>query len=244
MLNEDSRRRDPRRKNSALCTATSKRTGKPCECIADRGSDTCRFHGGRGGRPISTGIHSKHLPKHLLRTYEETLAQTDPFRLTEKVAIQNALINQHLDAIGKLPPSEAILSTLSLLSHIEAMVGMECDGLPVEIEEALNEARSMLKSVDATREAESQVRALMVEQTKLVAAEAFRVERSKKYLTVEQAAALVAAVITVVNRCVTSEEEKEKVANELIRIIDRTDRQGTDGQSTGYQPIGVLPGQS
>ncbi len=33
------------------CTATSKRTRKPCQAPAVRGWAVCRFHGARGGAP-------------------------------------------------------------------------------------------------------------------------------------------------------------------------------------------------
>ena len=33
------------------CSATSKRTGKPCQAPAVRGWTVCRFHGARGGAP-------------------------------------------------------------------------------------------------------------------------------------------------------------------------------------------------
>ena len=33
------------------CTATSKRTGNPCQAPAVRGWTVCRFHGARGGGP-------------------------------------------------------------------------------------------------------------------------------------------------------------------------------------------------
>jgi hypothetical protein len=33
------------------CSATSKRTGKPCQAPAVRGWAVCRFHGARGGGP-------------------------------------------------------------------------------------------------------------------------------------------------------------------------------------------------
>ena len=33
------------------CTATSKRTGKPCQAPAVRGWTVCRFHGAGGGGP-------------------------------------------------------------------------------------------------------------------------------------------------------------------------------------------------
>ena len=38
--------------NAPRCTATSKRTRKPCQAPAVRGWDVCRFHGARGGAPM------------------------------------------------------------------------------------------------------------------------------------------------------------------------------------------------
>ena len=37
--------------NALRCTATSKRTRKPCQAPAVRGWTVCRFHGARGGAP-------------------------------------------------------------------------------------------------------------------------------------------------------------------------------------------------
>jgi hypothetical protein len=36
---------------SPRCTATSKRTRRPCQAPAVRGYRVCRFHGARGGAP-------------------------------------------------------------------------------------------------------------------------------------------------------------------------------------------------
>jgi len=37
--------------NAPRCSATSKRTRKPCQAPAVRGWAVCRFHGARGGGP-------------------------------------------------------------------------------------------------------------------------------------------------------------------------------------------------
>ena len=44
---------------SPRCTATSKRTGKPCQAPAVTGWTVCRFHGARGGRPATHGHYTK-----------------------------------------------------------------------------------------------------------------------------------------------------------------------------------------
>ena len=69
------------------CSATSKRTGKPCQAPAVRGWTVCRFHGARGGGPTGErngaykhGLYTKAaLAEHrflqeLLRESREMLA--------------------------------------------------------------------------------------------------------------------------------------------------------------------------
>lgn len=46
------------------CTATSKRTGNPCQAPAVRGWSVCRFHGAGGGGP--QGRTQRHVPRWLL----------------------------------------------------------------------------------------------------------------------------------------------------------------------------------
>ncbi|MGI9353948.1 MAG: HGGxSTG domain-containing protein [Rhizobiaceae bacterium] len=41
------------------CTAHSKRSGEPCRNPAVRDWTVCRLHGARGGRPITTGMHTE-----------------------------------------------------------------------------------------------------------------------------------------------------------------------------------------
>lgn len=69
------------------CTATSKRTGTPCQAPAVRGWHVCRFHGARGGAPkgprngayrhgyyVSEAIERRQAIRALLRASTETLS--------------------------------------------------------------------------------------------------------------------------------------------------------------------------
>src|SRR5215468_5871820 len=40
-----------RLRQAPRCSATSKRTGRPCRAPAERGKRVCRFHGARAGAP-------------------------------------------------------------------------------------------------------------------------------------------------------------------------------------------------
>jgi hypothetical protein len=72
---------------SPRCSATSKRTGKPCRAPAVNGWRVCRFHGARGGAPTGDrhgnyrhGEYTKEAKAarsviaELLRLSRETLA--------------------------------------------------------------------------------------------------------------------------------------------------------------------------
>ena len=69
------------------CSATSKRTGKPCQAPAVRGWSVCRFHGARGGAPkgkangayrhglyTKEAIAERRLLSELLRQARQALA--------------------------------------------------------------------------------------------------------------------------------------------------------------------------
>ncbi len=69
------------------CSATSKRTGKPCRAPAVNGWTVCRFHGARGGAPkgaqngsykhglyTKTAVEERRVIRELLRRSSEALA--------------------------------------------------------------------------------------------------------------------------------------------------------------------------
>lgn len=72
---------------SPRCTATSKRTRKPCQAPAVRGWTVCRFHGAGGGAPrgkahgaykhglyTTEAIETRRMIRELLRDSRDMLA--------------------------------------------------------------------------------------------------------------------------------------------------------------------------
>ena len=72
---------------SPRCTATSKRTRKPCRAPAVQGWSVCRFHGARGGAPkgarngaykhgayTTEAIETRRMIRELLRESRDMLA--------------------------------------------------------------------------------------------------------------------------------------------------------------------------
>lgn len=77
------------------CTATSKRSGKPCRAPAVRGFAVCRMHGARGGAPKGQ-LNGNYV--HGMRTEEVQRALTD---CRQTIAEAKEL----LDALGTAHPS-------------------------------------------------------------------------------------------------------------------------------------------
>ena len=53
------------------CTATSKRTGNPCQAPAVRGWKVCRFHGARSGAPKGKGNGAYRHGQHTQEAIQE-----------------------------------------------------------------------------------------------------------------------------------------------------------------------------
>ena len=73
---------------AARCSATSKRTGKPCQAPAVKGWAVCRFHGARGGGPegnrngryrhglcTKEAVEERRLLRELLRQSREAISR-------------------------------------------------------------------------------------------------------------------------------------------------------------------------
>ena len=76
---------------SPRCTATSKRTGQPCQAPAVRGWSVCRFHGARGGGPkgerngmyrhgqyTQEALKERQLVNDLIRQAREAILERTP----------------------------------------------------------------------------------------------------------------------------------------------------------------------
>ncbi len=70
--------------NAPRCSATSKRTGKPCRAPAVRGWAVCRFHGARGGAPKGAQNGSYKHGLYMNEAIEERRALSALVRVSRK----------------------------------------------------------------------------------------------------------------------------------------------------------------
>ncbi len=176
-----------------------------------------------------------------MATYTETLNSVEGMSLMSNYAVQTALLQQKFREMGDLPPSESLIEAGQRLSALEDVIAVECDGLPVEVAEELQSIRSLIKLVSTAQVAERQARELMLEQAKIVQAETQRVERSGKYVTVEQIMALMAAIVTYHNQIITDEnlqrysaqDVRNLLGSKLLGLSNRGSGPGSEPRATG-----------
>lgn len=78
------------------CESTAKRTGKRCRNPAVSGSNVCRAHGAKGGRPIETGRYSKILRGQVAEKID-MVATGDPTDLLPELQVQRALFAEYIN---------------------------------------------------------------------------------------------------------------------------------------------------
>lgn len=76
-----------------------------CRQVVKQPGDVCRHHSkdarkGIGHPNFTNGRHSKHIPAHLLPSYEQTMRDNQRLDLTAEIATLDALIDDRLEAIS------------------------------------------------------------------------------------------------------------------------------------------------
>lgn len=100
------------RDDARRCTAKSKRSGKRCRFNVYRKPDgsytkTCRFHRGgvellppgdpgRGGRPTSSHLHTRHLTDEQVEAFEQARGRSPVDRMEDLVAFSHAQLDAYL----------------------------------------------------------------------------------------------------------------------------------------------------
>jgi hypothetical protein len=217
-------------------------TDGPCQCkIRIAPSGRCRVHGGApgSGRPVSVGIYSSSLPKHLLQDYEKILTNPDMLSMRDCIATIDALIMQYQRGLLKHPPVEVLQKVIDWFFENLALVLQDVATGLVEPEEAQRLIMlqvDLLKHIKSTRHEEREVRQAMRERADMVKAEAMRVEKSAKYLTIEEMLATVCMLADAVNKYVSNDQERLQ----LSQTIDRTLSRGAEGQDRSTD---ILPAE-
>ena len=234
---------------SGVPVCGSRRKGRDPEdiCMSTarcRPSGRCDDHGGRAGRPVSTGLYSNHLPSYLKMAYEESLQDPNIGAMQDSIALMDAFIANYLKGLLKVPPVDTIREVAGQLRNDIPLMLEELEGefeVMSRLEVLIASCADKLTTVAQNRSEEQEVRRAIRERAELVKVEAMRVDKASRYVTVEQAMALIAALVTIINRHVSNEAERVLVSRAIDQLISKGASQGDQPSRGTDQEPKILP---
>ena len=203
----------------AACGAKT-RSGAPCKNVPVRGRTRCRMHGGKSVRGVEsgtfkTGAHSKYMPKNMLGNYKEHLDNPDLLSNRNGIALMDVLIDELLPTIDTGESGKAWQEMKDWLyrlqrawNNLDEASGNEA----IENMKILADSEiTRFKAIDEVRKTADQRRKLVDTERKY--SEDFRRHTDEAFLII------IHQLIGVIDRVVTSPDDKKRLAHELGIII-------------------------
>ncbi len=202
------------------CTATSKRTGKPCKAQVVEGRNVCYHHGGktpRGmGLPQTThGGYSIDLPTRLQSTYLATESDPRLLDLTADLALNRAFMQ---DALAGLDSGESgrLLKALKETWSDLQRANREKDGEAARL--ALNEIGTLINHGYGAYAARDEAMDISERRRKLVESEQKRRVAMQDMIDSKQAMMLVVRLTDAITRHVDDPKLLSAISAEFDAI--------------------------
>jgi len=190
-----------------------------------KGYTVCQVHGagsprkGRpgGGPPIAGGRYSRHIPTRLLNKYKEAVEDTELLALRQDIALVDARLSDLLERVDTGEAGHLWRAAQQALFDFKAATAakrqLEQQKAFMHLEQTLN-----LGAADAAAWAE--VGILLEQRRKLVESEHKRLVAMEQMISSEQAMALVARLVGIVNDRITDNRVRAAIAADLRALVD------------------------
>jgi hypothetical protein len=204
-----------------LCGARTK-SGGTCPNRPIIGASRCRMHGGKTPRGVAStqfvnGRRSKDLPSRLTERYQEALVDDELLALREDVALIDARLG---DVLGRVDSGESgrIWTALQKAWAIYTATG-DSDAVQAKRFDARILIGQLIAEGASDYEAWHDVRSLVDQRARLVSNERQRLVQLQQTITVEQAMAMLAAVVSTIKLHVTDEHALASISHDLARLV-------------------------
>lgn len=105
--------------------------GEQCKKSCEPGRPRCKYHGGRAGRPVITGKHSKYnpVPTNLREKFERAAEDPDILDLTKKIALLDAQIWNLAETASSQKDFDdfQVKKLLTLINQQRQLIGQETE---------------------------------------------------------------------------------------------------------------------
>jgi hypothetical protein len=210
------------------CKAKSKTTGRRCIRYAVTGYPVCQRHGagspfqGRpGGRPLTVGKFSKHLPKDLMARYETAMEDDELLNLSDGIALYETRISKLLEQLPEEDEEGVFLGDL-VDAYAELLDAVNAGAVDGAVERLGEIIEAMLGGKSHEVLVWNEVFELFQQQGKLIKQEMNRRIAMDAILTVEEGVAMVKAMEHAVNSIVQDQVTRNAVAAEFFRLFAGT----------------------
>ena len=206
-----------------------RRNGEPCKAPAMQ-NGRCRIHGGKSPIGISasqftTGKYSKYLPEALLTAYEDAQADENLLSVRGDIQLLDTLIRAKLI---NLDTNESAAHWEALLKYIiKARRSYKSEDLG-GLEEALDEMEALADKRRLHYATEQEITSQLEQRRKLVETEQKISLQDRRSIPVEQAMALMSAVLESVKRNVTDATALTAIQADFIQFVGGNVRQRID----------------
>jgi hypothetical protein len=197
------------------------RAGTPCE-RAPMPNGRCHKHGGKTPRGVAStqfvnGRRSKDIPSRLTERYQEALVDDELLALRDDVALIDARLG---DVLGRVDSGESgrIWAELGKCVQAYHRPGAS-DTAQLKRAEALATIFQLISEGASDYEAWHDVRSLVDQRARLVSNERQRLVQLQQTITVEQAMAMLAAVVSTIKLHVTDEHALASISHDLARLV-------------------------
>lgn len=198
-----------------------KRDGGRCRNAVRHGWTVCRNHGAGnpdrpGGRPITIGRHSQHLPKRFLESYEQYLNDTDYMVMRSEIALLDARMGEILEKLDDAVSDNAwmyVRRALSILKTKDTLASNEVMDVTGYLEDAL-------EMTATEKEIWNEVTDLIEARRKVADTERRRITEAQKYLTYDEAYAMTALFVNAVTDLVEDENIRTQIL-ERMKVVTR-----------------------
>lgn len=198
-----------------------KTDGTRCKNPVREGWTVCRYHGagysdnpGGGAITLKNGRYSQYLPNNMLSRFQAFMLDPDSLTLYGELSLVTTRISQLSERLQSCDNPQAWLKVNGALGKLKKLAGSAAD---------VDEAITLLQEAVAAPAAETkiwhEIDKLIDTRRRLSETEQKRIILNKKYLTLQEANAMLAFIFDAVMSYVTDETARAQIASKLRTIM-------------------------
>lgn len=202
-----------------------KSDGERCRQPVRSGWTVCKYHGAGSadtpaGRPPINGHYSKHLPSRYFSDYQEYLQDPNLLSMRREMALIDVRLGEMLQMLETSDSPQAWNRISVACAMLEKAVG---DGKFDELPKIAEILRNAITAHKNDQDIWSNVLNLIDNRRKVADVERRRIEAMKKYLTMQEANAMMAYFVDSVMKRVSSPQERALISEDLRQFVSRTE---------------------